>query len=78
MAVSSPLKMVRHGNQQAGGYHPGWAALHGLMWVGFTALFFWIAYNVFPGVREFVDQILWAAGLTVSNISETIHLESWY
>jgi len=77
-AISAPLKMVRHGGHQAAGSHPGWAALHGVMWVAFTALFFWIAYNVIPGVREFVDQILWAVGLTVSNISETVRLESWY
>jgi len=78
IAVSAPLKAARHGSHQAGGYHPGWAALHSVVWVCFAVLFFWIAYNVIPGVREFVDQILWAAGLTVSNISETIHLESWY
>ena len=77
-AISTPLKMIRHGGQQAAGYHPGWAALHGLMWLGFTVLFFWIAYTVFPGVRELVDQLMWAADLTVSNISETISVGSWY
>jgi phage shock protein PspC (stress-responsive transcriptional regulator) len=76
-AISAPLKMIRHGGQQTGGYHPGWAALHGLMWIGFTVLFFWIAYHVFPGVRELMDQLMWAADLTVSNISETIHIGSW-
>jgi len=77
-AISTPLKMIRHGGQQAAGYHPGWAALHGLMWLGFTVLFFWIAYTVFPGVRELMDQLMWAADLTVSNISETISVGSWY
>jgi phage shock protein PspC (stress-responsive transcriptional regulator) len=77
-AISTPLKMIRHGGQQAAGYHPGWAALHGLMWLGFTVLFFWIAYTVFPGVHELVDQLMWAADLTVSNISETISVGSWY
>jgi len=76
-AVSAPLKMIRHGGRQGGGYHPGWAALHGLMWIGFTVLFFWIAYTFFPGVRELMDQLMWAADLTVSNISETIHIGSW-
>ena len=52
--------------------------MHGLMWLGFTVLFFWIAYTVFPGVRELVDQLMWAADLTVSNISETISVGSWY
>ena len=77
-AISTPLKMIRHGGQQAAGYHPGWAALHGLMWLGFTVLFFWIAYTVFPGVHELVDQLMWAADLTVSNISETVSVGSWY
>ena len=77
-ALSGTLKVIRHGGQQAAGYTPGWAALHGLIWFGFTALLLWIAYTVFPGVRELVDQLVWAAGLTVSTISETIHLGSWY
>jgi hypothetical protein len=48
------------------------------MWLGFTVLFFWIAYTVFPGVHELVDQLMWAADLTVSNISETISVGGWY
>ena len=48
-AISAPLKMVRHGGHQAAGYHPGWGALHGLIWIGFTALFFWLAYTLLPG-----------------------------
>jgi hypothetical protein len=71
-AISTPLKMIRHGGHQAAGHHPGWGALHGLMWIGFTVLFFWLAYTFFPGVHELVDQLMWAADLTVSNISETI------
>ena len=76
-AISAPLKAIRHGGHQAAGNHPGWGALHGLMWIGFTVLFFWLAYTFFPGVRELVDQLMWAADLTVSNISETIHVGSW-
>jgi phage shock protein PspC (stress-responsive transcriptional regulator) len=71
-AVSAPLKMIRNGGQQAAGYHPGWHAMHGFMWIGFTVLLMWIAYHVFPGVRELVDQLMWAANLTVNNISDTI------
>jgi hypothetical protein len=59
-------------------HHPGWAALHGLMWLGFTVLFFWIAYTVFPGVRELVDQLMWAADLTVSNTFRDHFCGSWY
>ncbi len=76
-AISAPLKAIRHGGHQAAGSHPGWGALHGLMWMGFTVLFFWLAYTFFPGVRELVDQLMWAADLTVSNISETIAIGSW-
>ena len=57
---------------------PGWAALHGLMWMGFTVLFFWIAYTVFPGVRELVDQLMWAANLTVSTSRRPLSVGSWY
>jgi phage shock protein PspC (stress-responsive transcriptional regulator) len=77
-AISAPLKAIRHGGHEAAGNHPGWGALHGLMWMGFTVLFFWLAYTFFPGVRELVDQLMWAADLTVSNISETISVGSWY
>jgi phage shock protein PspC (stress-responsive transcriptional regulator) len=71
-AIAAPLKMIRHGGQQAVGYHPGWSALHGLMWIGFTALLFWVAYTFVPGVREVVDQLMWAANLTASTLTETI------
>ena len=72
IAISTPLRMIRHGGHQQGGYHPGWGALHGLMWIGFTVLMFWGAYTFFPGVREVVDQLMWAANLTATTISETI------
>jgi phage shock protein PspC (stress-responsive transcriptional regulator) len=77
VAISAPLKMVRHGGNPAPGYHPGWGALHALIWIGFTVVFFWLAYTFFPGVRELVDQLMWAAELTVSNISETFASRSW-
>ena len=56
IAISTPLRMIRHGGHQRGGYHPGWGAFHGIMWIGFTALIFWMAYTFFPGVREVVDH----------------------
>jgi phage shock protein PspC (stress-responsive transcriptional regulator) len=71
MAVSTPLRMIRHGGQGAG-YHPGWSALHGLIWTGFAVLCFWVAYTFIPGVRELLDQLWWAANLTVTTISETM------
>jgi phage shock protein PspC (stress-responsive transcriptional regulator) len=71
-AISAPLRAMRHGGFAGGGHHPAWQALHGLLWMGFTALLFWVAYTFFPGVRELVDQLMWAANLTASTISETI------
>ncbi|MEJ0087789.1 MAG: PspC domain-containing protein [Pseudomonadota bacterium] len=70
--ITAPLKMIRHGAHRGAGHHPGWGALHGLLWIGFTVLFFWMAYHWFPGVRELVDSLMWAANLTVETISETI------
>lgn len=72
IAISTPVRMIRHGGQQAAGYHPGWGAFHGLMWIGFVVLLFWVAYTYLPGVREVVDSLMWAANLTASTISETI------
>jgi phage shock protein PspC (stress-responsive transcriptional regulator) len=72
IAITTPLRMIRHSGQQNGAYHAGWGALHGLMWIGFTVLMFWLAYTLFPGVRELVDQLMWAANLTATTISETI------
>jgi phage shock protein PspC (stress-responsive transcriptional regulator) len=70
IAIATPLRMIRHGGQSA--YHPGWGALHGILWIGFMVLMFWGAYTFFPGVRELVDQLMWAANLTATTISETI------
>jgi hypothetical protein len=71
LAISTPLRMIRHGGH-ASSYHPGWGALHSLMWIGFVVLFFWAAYTFLPGVHELVDQLLWAANLTAATISNTI------
>jgi phage shock protein PspC (stress-responsive transcriptional regulator) len=71
VVISAPFKMVRNG-QHVAGYHPGWRALHGLIWIGFVVLMFWAAYTFFPGVRELVDQLMWAANLTATTIRETI------
>jgi phage shock protein PspC (stress-responsive transcriptional regulator) len=72
LMISSSLRMIRHGGHQAAGYHPGWGAFHSILWIGFVALLFWTAYTFFPGVRELVDSLMWAANLTASTISETI------
>jgi phage shock protein PspC (stress-responsive transcriptional regulator) len=72
IAISTPVRMIRHGGQQAAGYHPGLGAFHGLMWIGFVVLLFWVSYTYLPGVREVVDSLMWAANLTAATISETI------
>jgi len=72
LAISTPLRMMRYSGSQSGGYHPGWGALHGFLWIGFVVLLSWGAYTFFPGVRELVDQLMWAANLTATTISETI------
>lgn len=73
LAISGLLKLARHGGPNSPRrYHPGWSALHGAMWIGFTVFSFYVAYRFFPGIRELVDNLMWAANLTVSTISETI------
>jgi uncharacterized BrkB/YihY/UPF0761 family membrane protein len=42
------------------------------VWIGFTIFLFWAAYRFLPGVRELMDQLMWAADLTVTTIQETI------
>jgi len=70
--VSAPLKAVRNGGHEAAGYHPGWRALHSVIWISCVAVLLWAAYAFLPGVRELVDNLLWAANLTATTISETL------
>jgi phage shock protein PspC (stress-responsive transcriptional regulator) len=73
VAISSVLKFIRHGGVYAARHrHPGWSALHTAMWIGFTVFIFYIAYRFFPGVRELLDHLMWAADLTVRTISDTM------
>ncbi len=72
MIVSAPFRAIRGNGNHAAGYHPGWRALHAVIWICFVVLVSWVAYTFFPGVRELVDQLMWAANLTVSTISDTI------
>lgn len=70
-AISAPLKVVRNGGQQAAGHHPAWSALYGLIWLAGVVLMFWLAYTYLPGVRQLIDNLLWAANLTATTISDT-------
>jgi phage shock protein PspC (stress-responsive transcriptional regulator) len=73
--ASAVVRVIRHGGTPGVVHHPGWAALHSIVWIGATLLLFWVAYTFLPGVREVVDQLMWAADLTVNNLSETISVD---
>lgn len=64
------IRALRYGGGAT--QHPGWAALHSIVWIGCTLLLFWVAYMFIPGVREVIDQLTWAANLTFDTLSETI------
>jgi phage shock protein PspC (stress-responsive transcriptional regulator) len=73
--ASSLVRLIRFGGSPAAAHHPGWGALHTLVWLGSIVLLFWVAYTFIPGVSAVVDQLVWAADLTVNNLSETIMWE---
>jgi phage shock protein PspC (stress-responsive transcriptional regulator) len=68
---STIVRAFRHGGGPAVS-HPGWSALHGLLWICCALGMFWVAYMFFPGVREIIDQLTWATSLTFDNLSSTI------
>jgi phage shock protein PspC (stress-responsive transcriptional regulator) len=70
--ASTLVRVIRHGGPSSAVHHPGWAALHTVLWVCASLLLFWVAYTFIPGVSEVVDQLIWAADLTIENLSETI------
>jgi phage shock protein PspC (stress-responsive transcriptional regulator) len=78
IAVTAPLRAIRHGGQATTARQAGWGMLHGLIWLGFTVFLFWLAYNIFPGVREIMDQLMWAASLVGTTISDTIPFGGWH
>jgi phage shock protein PspC (stress-responsive transcriptional regulator) len=62
LVLTAPLRAARHGAHHAWGpYYGPWAALSGLFWLGFTVLFFWLAYQHIPQVHALLDQLpaLW-------------------
>jgi phage shock protein PspC (stress-responsive transcriptional regulator) len=76
-AVSAPLRAVRNGGHQAAGHHPAWRAVHAVIWIGAVLMLFWAAYAFLPGIRELVDNLMWAANLTATTINETIVARNW-
>ena len=55
----------------AGANHVGWSALHAVVWICTALLLLWVAYTFIPGISDLVDQFVWAASLTIDNLSET-------
>lgn len=69
--AASVVKVIRQGAGTAV-HHPGWAALHTLVWIGCVLFLFWLAYTFIPGMSEIVDQLVWAFDLTIDNLSHTL------
>ncbi len=69
--VSIPVRAIRYGALPE--RHPGWSALHTVLWICFALLLMWVVYMFVPGVREMVDQVMWATELTVDNIFATLN-----
>jgi phage shock protein PspC (stress-responsive transcriptional regulator) len=65
------VRAIRYGTVPASSQHPGWAALHTVVWISSVLLLLWVAYTFIPGIREIVDQLVWATGLTIDNLSDT-------
>ena len=62
LVLTGPLHAAQHGAHHGWGpYYGPWAALSGLFWLGFTVLFFWLAYQHIPQVHALLDQLpaLW-------------------
>ena len=60
--LTAPLRAAQTGAHHGWGpYYGPWAALSGLFWLGFTVLFFWLAYQHIPQVHALLDQLpaLW-------------------
>ena len=66
------VRAIRYGGTSGAAHHAGWAALHTVIWICTTALLLWVAYTFIPGVGDVVDNLTWAAQLTIDNLSETI------
>lgn len=61
IALSAPMRAARHAHMAWGPQYSPWASIAGLFWVGFTILFFWLAYQHIPEVHALLDQLpsLW-------------------
>jgi ABC-type multidrug transport system fused ATPase/permease subunit len=58
IVLTSPLRAARHGAHLAWGpYYHTWSTLSSIFWLGFTALFLWLAYRHLPQVHALLDQL---------------------
>jgi phage shock protein PspC (stress-responsive transcriptional regulator) len=76
VVVSAPFKMVRDAGT-GGRTHAGWRALHNVVFICAVVFMFWAAYTFIPGVSALFDNLLWAADLTISTISDSYFQGSW-
>ena len=75
--IAWPLHLVSHGPlmHRRGPGH-GWLSIwSGILWAGFTLLFMWLAYQYFPGVREFIDHF--PDSLHRASDTVTVMLGTW-
>jgi phage shock protein PspC (stress-responsive transcriptional regulator) len=75
--IAWPLHLVSHGPlmQRRGPGH-GWLSVwSGILWAGFTLLFMWLAYQYFPGVKEFIDHF--PESLHRATNTMTVMIGSW-
>jgi phage shock protein PspC (stress-responsive transcriptional regulator) len=75
--VTGPLRAMRHiGYGRPYAYHyPPFGALHSILWIGFTALFGWLAYQHIPQAHALIDSLPEAWHRTdTSSIETYLHL----
>jgi hypothetical protein len=79
-ALSAPLRAVRHASHSGWGspHFAAWGALHGIFWLAFAALFFWLTYQHVPQVHALIDNLLnlWrgsSGSFSVENLARLAH-----
>jgi len=70
--VTAPLRAARFGGPRHWGTpaYGAWAALYGVLWIAFTAIFFWFAYLHIPQIHALIERLpeIWThvtTGITV-------------
>jgi hypothetical protein len=58
--LTGPLRAIRHmgyAHHPFAHHHSPFGALHGLLWLAFTALFAWLAYQYIPQAHALVESL---------------------